>query len=794
MAKAYSIVAIFSAADRLTAPLRGITSSMERFTNSVNRAGIQTGAMVRRADAIRGLKTSFGDVSRASEGLTRSIKNIGLATAGLGVVGAFGVKKFTDGIISTSSQFEDLAASMTTSFEGNSTAAKGAMSWVSDFARKTPYEIDEVTKAFVKMRTYGIDPIGTNALKITGDVAAAMGRDLASGVEALSDALMGQNMRLKEFSGIDVDVKGNAATLRWQESGKWMTRTIDKNNKALIQSTILELWSAKKFAGAMERRSKTWSGIVSNMADTWTRFNLGIGEAGFFPAMKKRLEDLYNVSNKFMESDPGKGLIADISKSLTTLTDAILPNASTIESVVGSFSGWLKAFDPSRISAFADTVKSSLGKVWDWLKGISFEDVTSFFGDLNTVVGGVASAFRILGGATKGAFDWIDKVTGGKGNDVLGWLGAISLFAASPLGKLTIGLGNLALKALKFVAVSGLVTGIGSAFAGVGKWVLRAGVSFGGLALANPILTTVVVAAGALAYAAYDIYTHWDEYTGKLERLWSRLKEWSSKTWTAISDWAISCVEGLVGGVTNWFKRLKAEISKIDWLDLGKSIMSSMFDGMKNIGSGIKGWFGGMFSPTSLSGSGAFGYQPPGADVGRFIEAAARQYGANADTLKKLAFRESGYKSAAINTWDSNAKKGTPSAGMFQFIRPTFDRFYDLAKKQNPSFLSGLGEKNWLNWQQQAGVAAWAITHGKASHWSTYRGEPVFGDKEPARQYDALRPSPSQKVNVANQIDINVMDNRATTVTRTKSNAPTATKANVGVNRAGKSRQDRRYV
>jgi hypothetical protein len=794
MAKAYSIVAIFSAADRLTAPLRGITSSMERFTNSVNRAGIQTGAMVRRAAAVSSLKSSFGDASRASGDLARGIRNVGLAAAALTAGGAFGIKKFADGIISTSAQFEDLFAGMTTQYDGNALAAKKSMNWVSEFARKTPYELKEVTEAFISLKTMGVDPLQNNALRTLGNAAAAFTKPIDDTVQAITDTMNRDTERLKKL-GITSNIDSQKGTIKfsWREHERDISKTVELANKTLIANTILDIWS-RKYDGAMERRSHTWTGIMSNISDNWSRFNQQIGEAGFFPSVEKRLDELYASTDRFMQSKPGKGLIADISKSLTTLSDAILPKTSSIETAMRSVAEWMKSFDPDRIRSFADTVKSSLGKVWDWLKGISLDDVTRFFGDLNTIVGGVASTFRIIGSGTKDAFEWIDKVTGGKGQDALGWIGALSLFAASPLGKLGIGLGKVAISALKFVAVSGLVTGIGSAFAGVGKWVLRAGVAFGGLALANPILTGVVVGAAALAYAAYDIYTHWDEYTGKLERLWTRLKDWSAKTWTAISDWAISCVEGLVGGVTNWFKRLKTEISKIDWLDLGKSIMSSMFDGMKNIGSGIKGWFGGMFSPTSLSGSGAFGYQPPGADVGRFIEAAARQYGANADTLKKLAFRESGYKSAAINTWDSNAKKGTPSAGMFQFIRPTFDRFYDLAKKQNPSFLSGLGEKNWLNWQQQAGVAAWAITHGKAGHWSTYRGEPVFGEKEPARQYDALRPPPAQKVNVANQIDINVMDNRATTVTRTKSNAPTATKANVGVNRAGKSRQDRRYV
>ena len=40
--------------------------------------------------------------------------------------------------------------------------------------------------------------------------------------------------------------------------------------------------------------------------------------------------------------------------------------------------------------------------------------------------------------------------------------------------------------------------------------------------------------------------------------------------------------------------------------------------------------------------------------------------------MMKLAKRESNYDSKAVNNWDSNAKAGTPSKGLFQMIQPTF--------------------------------------------------------------------------------------------------------------------------
>lgn len=42
------------------------------------------------------------------------------------------------------------------------------------------------------------------------------------------------------------------------------------------------------------------------------------------------------------------------------------------------------------------------------------------------------------------------------------------------------------------------------------------------------------------------------------------------------------------------------------------------------------------------------------------------------NNMMKLAKRESNYDSKAVNNWDSNAKAGTPSKGLFQMIQPTF--------------------------------------------------------------------------------------------------------------------------
>ena len=105
----------------------------------------------------------------------------------------------------------------------------------------------------------------------------------------------------------------------------------------------------------------------------------------------------------------------------------------------------------------------------------------------------------------------------------------------------------------------------------------------------------------------------------------------------------------------------------------------------------------------------------------QFLQQAAAAYGADPNVLKGIAQRESNFNTGDIaNNWDSNAKKGTPSKGMFQFIEPTFESMMPQAKQANPQAWQGVSE-NWTDWKAQALTCAWAITHGKGNQWSTYQ-------------------------------------------------------------------------
>jgi hypothetical protein len=108
------------------------------------------------------------------------------------------------------------------------------------------------------------------------------------GVEAIADAVTGENERLKEF-GITTKVAGDQITYNWNENGKAMSKTVRKNGQD-ITAALLEIFG--RFDGAMDNLSKTQEGVIANLGDEWTGFLKRIAEKGYYDDVTRRLNGL----------------------------------------------------------------------------------------------------------------------------------------------------------------------------------------------------------------------------------------------------------------------------------------------------------------------------------------------------------------------------------------------------------------------------------------------------------------------------------------------------------------------
>lgn len=327
MAKS-AFTAVLSVIDRVSAPLKKLERQLRPF------------------------KRAFKDIGDASAGLQSSLRGIAgplaivFGAAGLGSIGAIGTQ-----IVGTSAQFEKFRTVLET-IEGSSAKAKASMDWVATFAAKTPYELNGVTDAFVKLKAYGIDP-QAGALRSAGDAAAAMGKPLEQAVEALADAMTGENERLKEF-GITTEKTGDNIVYRWQQNGKAMVATAKKNSRDQIQAVIQGIWNSR-YGGAMDKLSSTWDGMWSNLQDILTKFYKMIGDAGIFNELKGELAGVLSTLDQ---------MAAD-----------------------GSLQAFAQTISDELVSAFRE-LKS-------WVMAVDWK---AFWLDLKAFAGGVATVVSALGG------------------------------------------------------------------------------------------------------------------------------------------------------------------------------------------------------------------------------------------------------------------------------------------------------------------------------------------------------------------------------------------------------------
>lgn len=322
---------------------------------------------------------AFANVQSNIGSLVKKIAAIGAAFAG--IKGGF---DFAKSVIKTADTFEKLKLTLA-NIEGSMQKAQASFSWIQDFAAKTPYQLEEVTSAFVKMKTYGIDPLSDDALRVAGDVAAAfqgMGKTIDDVVEALADAQTGEFERLKEF-GIKASKQGEQVILRYADAHGQMVEKVVQNNEQVIRSTLLSIWN-EKYGGQMQKLSGTWSQMISNIQDNWTRFKQLIAESGFFKKIKSKLKEVLDWSNRMFETGQAQKWAEVIGKSLSFIVDMFYSVFEVVKTVVvGIYNGFIGAFKgiynfgkkifteegffESMIDAFIVTVKT-MPKVF--LKGL----------------------------------------------------------------------------------------------------------------------------------------------------------------------------------------------------------------------------------------------------------------------------------------------------------------------------------------------------------------------------------------------------------------------------------------
>ena len=204
----------------------------------------------------------------AVPGLGRMALGAGAAALGTGATAV-------GGIAAVGGEFERLRTSLET-IEGSKSKAKESFDLIKQFAKETPYELTEVTDAFIQLKTRGLDST-ERSLKAYGDTASAMGFKLEDMVQAVASAAFGEFEPLKKF-GVSAKVDGDKVIATFDG----VTTTIGRDTKSIER--YIRVIGEAKFSGGMEKQSKTMGGQLSNLKDTVAQladeaFTHGLGDA-----------------------------------------------------------------------------------------------------------------------------------------------------------------------------------------------------------------------------------------------------------------------------------------------------------------------------------------------------------------------------------------------------------------------------------------------------------------------------------------------------------------------------------
>ena len=468
---------ILEAIDRASRPIKAVMNSLL----GVERASKAASGVAKIGQGLYSIGTRVGAMATISSGAA-----IGLATS----------------MLDTASAFETMEATLRTT-EGGHEKARKAMSWVSDFAAKTPYELADVTEAFVRLRSQGLDP--TNGLmKTLGDASSAMGKPLMQAVEAIADAKTGENERLKEF-GITASMAraADAVTYSYTDlAGKTHEVTAKLSDQADIVEKLSGILNSK-FAGAMDEQATTWKNIVSNLKDAWTRFQLAIMQSGLFDWMKSKATGLLDTVNK-MAAD---GRLAALAKEI------------------------------------GETIKKVLIFTYDMAVGIAdaVSTITPYITGFVEMVGGAKNAMMLLGGAM--ILGPILKIASGIG---------MVISAFTPLAPVLM----IAARAFMALGMAIMTTPVGWIIAAIAAIAAGAYLIYDNWAQIGPWLASLWASIKNAMAAAWNgmvswlagiggrmmasLKSGWASLTGWLSGIGAGITQALSNAWATVSDWFTS--------------------------------------------------------------------------------------------------------------------------------------------------------------------------------------------------------------------------------------------------------------
>lgn len=313
------------------------------------------------------------------DGATADLGKLGQAAlkAGAAIGGLETARRVFESLVASQRNFDKLNSGLITMTGSAENAAK-AFQVLQQFAKETPYGLNQAVEGFTKLVALGLEP-SKEALISYGNTAAAMGKDLNQMIEAVADAATGEFERLKEF-GIKASQQGDNVSFTF----RGVTTTVKKNSEE-IQKYLLNIGNTD-FAGAMDVRAKTLDGILSSLADTFDGLVLNIAQSGFGDAVAEQASAAEDAIQSLSDSIGSGEIVGNLQDWTTLFNDSFKFISDGLNDL---------AFDTDeKTNDMSDSLMEIPDAVRDWLPTIqqTARDFVSYFRYIDNQAKAVAAS------------------------------------------------------------------------------------------------------------------------------------------------------------------------------------------------------------------------------------------------------------------------------------------------------------------------------------------------------------------------------------------------------------------
>ena len=270
-----------------------------------------------------------------------------------------GAAKSISGFVRASSGFQDVQTRLV-GLTGSTEAAKEAFETFNNIAATTPFALQDVVQAGAQLEAFGVDSQRT--LRSVTDLAAFMGTNATEAASALGRAFAGG------AGAADIlRERGILQLIKDSQGIKDLSKlTLPEFRKALLSALVDPVAGIR---GSSKRLSKTFTGAVSNMQDSITRFQAMVGDL-MLPALTSMAQ---NTEKFFRAIDLEK--LARFATSIGVAATALLVYRAR---AIGA------ALATAALTLNVKAVAAVLGTLGAMLAVDKLLQTTNAFGNLNT--------------------------------------------------------------------------------------------------------------------------------------------------------------------------------------------------------------------------------------------------------------------------------------------------------------------------------------------------------------------------------------------------------------------------